>query len=417
MEKNIKEINLTIEGEKWEMAKEQAYKTVSKKVKVDGFRAGKAPKEKILKEYGENNLYMDAADLCLQEEYAKMLEENKDLEIVAQPELELNKIDENGVEFKVTLTLKPEVKLGKYKGLKVKKEKITATKKEINETIQELLSKYSENVTKKGKIVDGNIAIIDFEGFLNDVAFEGGKGENYSLTIGSNTFIPGFEEQLIGMKTNEEKDINVTFPADYHSEDLKGKEVVFKVKVNEIKEIKLPEFNEDFFSDLNMEGVDSKETLEAHVKENILAQKEGNAENQYIDSLLDEAAKSTKVEIPEVMINEEIDRMIKQYTQNLQMQGLTLEQFYQYTNSDEAALREQMQEEGQKRVKTRLMLEQIMKEEKIEISDEEANNEADVLATKYQMEKEEFLKAFGGLDMIKYDLEMRKAIEVLKSEK
>ncbi len=412
--KNIKEISLEIKGEKWEIAKEKATKEATKKVKVDGFRQGKAPVEKVLKTYGETNMLMDAADLCLQEAYANMLEENKDLQIVAQPELELKKIDNDGVEFTVILTLKPEVKLGKYKGLKVKKDKVEATKEEINKTIEELLARYSENVTKEGKVENGDIAIIDFEGFKDEVAFDGGKGENYSLEIGSNTFIPGFEEQIIGMTLGETKDINVTFPEEYHSEDLKGQPVVFKVKVNEIKGIKLPEFNKEFFEDLNMDGVDSKETLEKHVEENILAQKEVNVENKFVEELLLKAAETTEVEIPEAMINDELDRMIKQYAQNLQMQGLSLEQFYQFTNSNEDALKDQMREEADKRVKSRLMLEEIIAVEKIVITDEEAEAEAEELAKKYQMEKEAFLNAFGGLDMIKYDLEMRKTVNLLK---
>ena len=218
------------------------------------------------------------------------------------------------------------------------------------------------------------------------------------------------------MAKGEEKDINVTFPEDYHSEELKGQPVVFKVKVNEIKEVKIPELDKDFFEDLGMEGIDSKESLEAQVKENIKARRDADAENKYIDELLEAAAKNAEVDIPDVMISEEQDRVLRQYEENLKMQGLTLEQFYQFTNSDEAALREQMKDEATKRVTYRLMLEAIAKAEKIEITDEKANEEAETLAKRYQMPVDEFLKAFGGIEMIKYDLEMRGAIDVLKSE-
>lgn len=412
--KNVKEITIKIEEKEWQDALDKAFEKANKKVKIDGFRQGKAPKEVFIKKYGEESLFMDAADLVLQPAYQKMLDENKDVEIVAQPEVALKSISKDGVEFVFTITTKPEVKLGKYKKLGVKKEKVEVTKEEIENALNETLNRYAENVVKEGKVENGDIAIIDFEGFKDGVAFEGGKGENYSLTIGSNTFIPGFEDQIIGMSKDEEKDINVTFPEDYHSEDLKGQKVVFKVKVNEIKTTKIPELDKDFFEDLAMEGIDSKESLEKQLEENIKAHKEQHAEDHYIDELLKKGIENMEVDIPEAMINEELDRMIRQYEENLKMQGLTLQQFYQFTNSDEAALKDQMKEEAEKRVASRLLLEAIKVEEKIEIADDEAKKEAEELAKKYNMEKDEFLKLFGGIEMVKYDMEMRRAIEILK---
>ena len=399
--KNVKEITIKIEGKEWEDALDKAFEKANKKVKIDGFRQGKAPKEVFIKKYGEESLFMDAADLVLQPAYQKMLDENKDVEIVAQPEVALKSISKDGVEFVFTITTKPEVKLGKYNKLGVKKEKVEVTKEEIESALNETLNRYAENVVKDGKVENGDIAIIDFEGFKDGVAFEGGKGENYSLTIGSNTFIPGFEDQIIGMSKDEEKDINVTFPEDYHSEDLKGQKVVFKVKVNEIKTTKIPELDKDFFEDLAMEGIDSKESLEKQLEENIKAHKEQHAEDHYIDELLKKGIENMEVDIPEAMINEELDRMIRQYEENLKMQGLTLEQFYQFTNSDEAALKDQMKEEAEKRVASRLLLEAIKVEEKIEIADDEAKKEAEELAKKYKMEKYEFLKLFGGIEIVK----------------
>ena len=412
--KNVHEITIKVEGKEWETAKDKAFKEAIKKVKIDGFRPGKAPKEVFLKKYGEEALFLDAADLCLQDAYSKMLDENKDLEIVAQPDVALKGISKESVEFTFTIVTKPEVKLGKYKKLGIEKESTEVTKEEIEQSILEMRNKYAETSVKDGKIGNNDVAIIDFEGFKDGVPFEGGKGENYSLTIGSNTFIPGFEEQLIGMKAGEEKEIEVTFPEDYHAEDLKGAKATFKVKVNEVKETIIPELDKDFFEDLGMEGIDTKEALEKQVEENIKAHKEHHAEDHFIDNLLDAAAKNMEVDIPEVMINEEIDRMMKQYEENLKMQGLTLEMFYKFTNADETALREQMKEEATKRVSSRLLLEAIKDAEKIEVSEEEAEKEADVLAEKYNMKKDEFLKLFGGIDMVKYDLEMRKAIDVLK---
>lgn len=411
---NIKKIEKKVEGKVWEDAKDAAYKKANKKAKIDGFRPGKAPKSVFIKKYGEESLFYDAADICIESAYEEMIKENENEEIVARPEIEVKSIDTNGVTFVFTLTLRPEVKLGKYKGLKVKKEKVEVTEEEIEKTIDEMRSRYTENVTKDGKVEDGDTVIIDFKGLKDGVAFDGGTAENYSLKIGSHTFIEGFEEQLIGMEKEEEKDIHVTFPEDYHAEDLKGAPVIFKVKVHEIKEAIVPELSKEFFEDLGMEGVNSKETLEAEVRKTIETQKEVNAENKYMDDLLEAALKDVEVDVPHVMIHEEIDRMISQYEQNLQMQGISLQQFYQFTNSDEVALRDQMHEEAEKRVKLRLMLEEIAKEEKIEISDGEAKEEAKKLAEKYNMKEEEFLKAFGGIEMIKYDRKMRNAMEIIK---
>lgn len=412
--KNEKEITIKIEGEEWQTAIDKAFVTANKKAKIDGFRPGKAPKEIFLKKYGETALWVDAADLVLQDAYTKMLEENKDLELVAQPQVNIKSITGEYVEFIFVLTTKPTVKLGKYKKLGIKKEAVSVTKEEIENTIKQMRERYAENITKEGKIENGDIAIIDFEGFKEGVAFEGGKGENYSLTIGSNTFIPGFEEQLIGMSAGEEKEISVTFPEEYHSEELKGQPATFKVKVNEVKEVKIPELDKDFFEDLGMEGIDSKEALEAQVKENIETHKKAHAEDHFIDELLSKAIENMEVDVPDAMTDEELNRMIKQYEENLKMQGITLEQFYQFTNSDEAALKDQMKEEALKRVKSRLLLEEIVKEEKIETTKEEVSKEAEELATKYGMKQDEFLKLFGGEEMVKYDLEMRKAIDLLK---
>ena len=414
MEKNKLEYTVKIEGKEWEEAMDKAFVEANKKAKIDGFRPGKAPKEVFIKKYGEESLWLDAADHVLQSAYTKMLDEHKDLELVAQPDVAIKAISKEYVEFNFILITKPEVKLNKYKKLGVKKEEVKVTKEEIDKAILDMRNKYAENVTKEGTLENNDIAIIDFEGFKDGVAFEGGKGENYSLTIGSNTFIPGFEEQLIGMKNGEEREIKVTFPEDYHAEDLKGQEATFKVKLNEIKQVVIPELNKDFFDDLGMEGITDEESLRKQVEDNIKAHKEHHAEDHFIDELLEEGIKNMEVEIPDVMIEEELNRMIRQYEENLKMQGLTLAQFYQFTNSDEAALKDQMREEAEKRVKSRLLLEEITKLEKIEVTDEEAEKEAEDLATKYNMKKDEFLKLFGGIEMVKYDLEMRKAIDVLK---
>ena len=411
---NIKELTIKVEGQEWEKALDKAYQRVSKDAKIDGFRPGKAPKEVFLKKYGKESLYMDAADICINEAYVKTLEENKDLEIVAQPELNLKSVDENGVEFTIALTLKPTVKLGKYKNLGVKKDEPVVSHDEIHHTMHEMQLRYAEMVTKEGPVAMGDTVILDFEGFKDGVAFAGGKGENQSLKIGSNTFIPGFEEQLVGMNKGEEKEISVKFPDEYHSEELKGQPATFKVKINEIKHEIVPELNEEFFEDLGLEGVNDEAALHEYVEQTIKARKEVDVENKYLDDLLEAAAKNVEVEIPSAMVNDEVDRMINQYAENLKMQGLSLEQFYQFTNSDEDALREQMKEEANKRVLYRLLLEAIADAEGVNVTDEDADKEAQVLADKYKMEKDKFLELFGGMAMVKYDLKMRKAIDALK---
>jgi len=413
--KNVHEITLKVEGSEWTEAIDKAFKKANQKAKIDGFRPGKAPREIFEKKYGKESLYMDAVDNILQDKYVSVIEDSK-LEPVVQPKVDIKKVDENGVELLFIITTKPEVKINKYKDLKVKKEEVTVTEEEAEAKIGELQKQFAEIVIKEDEIVEGDTAVIDFEGFLNDVAFEGGKGENYPLEIGSHTFIPGFEEQLVGMKKDEQKDINVTFPEDYPSEDLKGKAVVFKVKVREVKTKTLPELNEEFFLDLGMEDVKTKDELVNKMKEEIKKEKEYAAENKYVDDLLEEISKNTEVDIPEEFIENEIERMFHQFSDNVKMQGLTVEQYCSFLQTTEDKIKEQMKDEATKRVTYRLILEEISALEKIEISDEAAEHEAEHLSTHYQMTKDELLKAFGGLEMIKYDLQMRRALEIIQGK-
>lgn len=414
--KNEKEILVKIEGKDWENLLDKAFKKANKKAKIAGFRPGKAPKEVFIKHYGMESLYYEASNDAIEVAYDKMLEENSDIEVVAQPIVDMTSIGEDGVEFKFILTLKPEVKLGKYKGLKAKKEKVKVTKEEVEESITHMREHYKENVLKEGKIENGDVAVIDFEGFKDGVPFDGGKGENYSLEIGSNTFIPGFEEQLIGLQAGDEKDVELSFPEDYHAEDLKGQAVVFKVKVNEVKEVRIPELDEDFFNDLGMEGIDSKESLEKQVKENIEVQKEKKAEDEWLNALLEEAASTMEVEIPEAMIHEETHRMVHEYEQNLQMQGISLEQFFQFTGLSMDKLEEEYKEQAIKRVTYRLMIEAIIKAENIDVTETEMDEEVTKIADKYKMTKEDFFKNFGE-EMVKYDLKVKKVFDILKGEK
>ena len=413
MEKNRHEFTIKIEGEEWEKAQDEAFKKRNKNAKIDGFRPGHAPKDVFIKHYGKESLYFDAADNLLQDAYAKVIEKEKVVPVV-EPKVDIKSINETGVEFIFTIITKPEVKIKKYKDLGVKKESTKVTKEEIDHEISHLLERYTELMVKDGEIENGNVAVIDFEGFKDGVAFEGGKGENYSLEIGSNTFIPGFEEQLIGMKTGDEKEIKVTFPKDYSEKSLAGSDATFKVKVHEVKEKQVRELDEEFFEDLAMEGVNSKETLEEEMKKTIKARKETDAENKYVDDLLAKIAENTEVEIPEEMIDDEVHRLIHRFEEQLKMQGISLDLYYEFTKTTHEDLHKQMEGEAKKNVTYRLILEELVKEEKIEVTLEDGEKEADSLALKYGITKEELLKEFGGLDMIMYDLEIRKVFDKLK---
>ena len=412
--KNVHEVVIKIDGEAWSKALDQVFKKKQKTAKVDGFRKGKVPRDIYEKHFGKESLFIDAADSVLQDAYTKAMEESK-LVPVVQPSVDLKSLSEDGVEFTFKIITKPEVKVKKYKGLNIQPETVEVTDDEVNHELGHLLERYTELVTKEdGEVEEGNVAVIDFEGFKDGVAFDGGKGENYSLEIGSHTFIPGFEEQVIGMKTGEEKEIEVTFPEDYGAKDLAGAKATFKVVVHEIKEKQNRELDEEFFEDLGMEGVNSEETLKEEIKKSISAQKEMDAENKYIDAILEAISKNVEVDIPEEMVEEEVTRLMNRFEQQMKMQGISLDLYYQFTQSSEKDLRNQLEKEAYSNVLYRLMLEEIMNLEKIEVSVEEAEKEAEDLAKKYQMEKEEFLQQFGGIDMVQYDLEMRKTIELLK---
>ena len=412
--KNYHNIEIKVEGKEWTDAVDKAFKERVKKVEVDGFRKGKCPKNIYDKKFGQDYL-LDAADLVIQVAYIKALKEN-DLVPVVQPESNLKSLDEKSVTFTFKIITKPEVKIKKYRDLGVKPNEVKVTKEEIDHELGHLLERYEELVNKdeNGKVENGDVAVIDFEGFKDGVAFEGGKGENYSLEIGSGTFIPGFEEQLIGMKSGEEKEIKVTFPEDYMEESLKGQEVTFKVKVHEIKTKEKRELDEDFFFDLGIEGVNDEKSLRKEIEANIKANKDMEEENKYIDKLLEEVSKNVEVDIPEEMVDEETDRLLRRTEQQMAMQGISLDLYYQVTKSTEKDLRDQLEKEAYQNVLYRLMLEEIMNMEKIEVSEEEAMEEAKRLAERYNMELDDFLNQFGGIEMVQYDQEMRKTIELLK---
>lgn len=411
--KNIHEIKVEITGKDWEKKLDETFKKIIKKVKIDGFRPGKAPRNIYEQKYGKQSIVVEAVDSCMNEAYVKALKEFKG-EPIIQPTVGIEKADETGVIYVFTFTTKPEIKINKYTNLGVKKDSVKVTKKDVDNEIEKMRKEYADLTVKDGKAENGDTVIIDFEGFDGDKAFEGGKAENYALELGSNSFIPGFEDALVGVKKGDKKDVNVTFPLDYHAEELKGKPVVFKVLVHEVKTKVYPELDEDFFLDLGLEDVKTKEDLEKKVKETMTEQREYEAENKYVDELFEALLKETSVEVPHELIHEELDRMVEQYAERLKMQGITLEQFYKFTNSSEEALKAQMHEEAEKRVKLRFAIDEIIELEKIDATDEEANHDAEEKAKKHGMDKDEYIKAFGGLEMLKYDIKVQKVLDILK---
>ena len=412
--KNYKhEITIKIEGEEWKKALEEAYLENNKKAKIDGFRPGKAPYDVFVKHYGVESLFMDAADKVLQPAYLKAITDSK-LVPVVEPKVDLKGVSEKEVEFVFTIITKPELKIKKYEGLKIKKDKLEVKENEIQDEIDHLLEQYAELVIKEGTVENGDTVIIDYEGSVDGVPFDGGKAQNQSLVIGSKTFIPGFEEQLIGMEKESEKDINVVFPEDYHAENLKGKEAVFKVKVHEIKTKKNRELDDEFFEDLGMEGVNSVETLKDAIKEHLEAHKKTDIENKFVDDMLDAISKETEVDIPEEMVEDEINHLIKRFEDQLKYQGASLDLYYKLTNSTEEALRSQVEKEAFKNVLYRLILEELVKILKIEVSDEEAKEEIKKMALEYHATEDEILKELGSMDMVKYDIEVKKAFAKLE---
>lgn len=411
-DKNKHEKTIIIDGDAWKNALTKAYEKNNKKAKIDGFRPGKAPYDIYVKKFGVESLFLDAADMVVEDAYLKAIEEDK-LIPVCEPEVNIKEVDDKKIEFVFTIITKPELTIKKYKDLKIKKEDASVSEEEIDEEIKHLLEHYAELEIKDGKVENGDTVIIDYEGFVDGVAFEGGKAENYSLKIGSGAFIPGFEDQLIGMEKESEKEIEVTFPEDYHAENLKGQKATFKVKVHEIKTRKQRELDEEFFEDLGMEGVNSVETLRSSIKEHLETHKKNDVENKFVEDLMDAISKNTDVEIPDKMVEEEVDRLLKRAEENLKYQGISLDLYYQFTRTTEADLRNQLESEAFKNVLYRLILEEIIKLENIKVTDEEIEEELAKMAERYQTSKEEILKELGGKEMVKYDLEARHTFEKL----
>ena len=360
---------------------------------------------------------MEAANNLIDKKYVEIIND-KEIIPVVEPKVNITKIDDEGLEATFTIVTEPEVKLGDYKDLPIKKDTVRVTKDEIKTRIDNLLKDYAELVVKEdGKVEDGDIAVIDFEGFKDDVAFDGGKGENYSLEIGSNSFIPGFEDGVKGMKKGESKDLKLTFPNDYGVADLAGADVVFKVTVNEIKKKVIPELDKDFFDDLGMDGVTDKDSLEAKIKEDIKTEKERNADNKYIDELLNVAVENMTCDIDDEIVEAEAKNMYNDVVQRMNMQGLTEEVYLQYADTTKEDIIEHMKPEALKRLQNSYLLNAIIEKEKIEVAEEEAKKEIEDMAKTYNMTVEDVEKSIGGINAMLYDLKVRRAIDIMKGSK
>lgn len=411
--KNVHTVTVKIEGKDWTSIIDETFKKKNAEVTIDGFRKGKAPKETFIKKYGIESLYMDSIDAALPKAYEKALKENK-LTPACEPKVDVKNIDENHVEIEFTVITKPEVKLSSYKKLGVKKEDPKVTKKEIEEELDHMRGRLAEVVIKeKGKVEKGDIAVIDFKGFVNDEAFEGGEGKDYPLEIGSNTFIPGFEDGLIGAEKGKEIDVKVKFPEDY-MENLKGKDAVFKVTVKEIKSRILPELNEDFYKDLGYDDVKTKEELEKKIEEHILQHKKEDAENKYIDDLLNAGVEKMTVEVNDEIVDEEVHRMMHDLSHRLEMQGIPLESYLEFTGTTMEDFKEKSRPEALKRIKARYLLDEIIEKEKLTATDDEVKAHAKEQAEKYGCEEKELIEMYGGIDVVKYDLLVHKAIKILE---
>ncbi|SEQ13692.1 trigger factor [Virgibacillus subterraneus] len=407
-------LTIEVSPEEFDRGLDQAFKKVVKDVQIPGFRKGKVPRKIFENRFGVESLYQDAVDIILPDAYMKAVEETG-IEPIEQPEVDIEEI-EQGKEliFTAKVTVKPEATLGEYKGLEVEEQSVDVTDEDVNHEIEHQREHQAELIIKEeGTVEEGDTVVMDFEGFLDGEAFEGGKGEDHSLEIGSGQFIPGFEEQLVGKKSGEETEIEITFPEDYHAEQLAGQKAVFKVKIHDVKTKELPELDDEFAKDVD-EEVETLEELKTKKKEELEAQKKQDADNQKRESLIEQASDNTEVEIPESMVNTELDRMLKEFEQRLQQQGMTMDMYFQFSGQDEDALKEQMKEDAQKRVKTNLTLEAIFNAENLGVTDEDVDAELTNMASMYGAEVEQLKQMLGGnADAIKEDLKFRKALDFL----
>ncbi|MEE0830038.1 MAG: trigger factor [Longicatena sp.] len=412
-EKSTGELKVTIEGEAWETAKKKALNKIAKNANIPGFRKGKVPTAMIKKQFGEKAILAEAADACANEAFQTAIKEHN-IVLVDRATMDIETLEADKIVYVFTCTVKPEVKLGEYKNLAVSKNVAEVTDADVDAEVAKLAEKKAELVLKEeGTVANGDTAVIDFEGFKDGIPFEGGKGENYPLVIGSGAFIPGFEEQVLGMGIEETKDLNVTFPENYGAAELAGQPVVFKVTVHEIKTKVLPELNDELVKGAEIEGVETVEAYREYTKNNLVNKAEAEADRNFENDILTAVCEAAEIEIPEAMIKDETDRLVNDFAQRLAQQGFSLEQFMQMTGQTEENVRAEMRLDAESKVKVTLVLEAIAKAENLEASEEDLNNEYAKLASMYGMEVEN-IKMYISADMLADDIKNRKALDFIK---
>ena len=412
LEKNMAKLTIEASAEDLEKAIEKAYQKQKNQISIPGFRKGKVPRQMVEKMYGKEVFYEDAANELIPDAYDKALEECEE-DIVSSPKIEVTQI-ESGKPFVFTATvaLKPEVKLGKYKGVKIDKIDTEVTDEEVDAEINRERENNARNITVEDRPVkDGDVTTLDFEGFVDGVAFDGGKGENYPLTIGSGAFIPGFEEQLIGAEIGKEVEVKVTFPEDYQAENLKGKDAVFKCTIKEIKEKELPELDDEFASEVS--EFDTLAEYREDVKKNLAEKKEKDAKNLREEAAVKAAVEDSEMEIPDAMLETQQRQMVDEFAQRITMQGLSMEQYFQFTGTNYQQMVEQVKPQAEERIKSRLVLEAVAKAENLEASEEDYEKELETMAKVYQMDIAKVKELMGEREKknIMQDLAVKKAAE------
>lgn len=411
-EKSTGDLEVTIEGEEWKKDCEKAFNKIAAKVTVKGFRKGKAPKALVEREVSPAEKYYQAVDDHANEWMRKALEENK-LEPISQPRLDIKSVDEDKAVLVYTFAVTPEVRIDGYKGLKYDAAAEEVTDEDVDKEIDKMRETYADEETVDGEAKDGDTVNIDYTGTKDGVAFNGGSAEKYNLVLGSHSFIPGFEDQLIGVRAGEEKDLNLTFPEDYHVDELKGAPVVFHVKVNEVKRKVLPELNDDFAQDVNVKDVNTVDELKAFVRKRLEDTRKNEAENKADSELMDQLAEKVEADIPDVMVENEIQQNIQQLQQQLSQYGITLANYLKMMNKTADDLKKDYQEEAEKTVKVRLGLEQIAKNENLEATAEDLENEYKKIADQYKLEVEK-VKSMIDENLLKTDVLNQKAYDFVK---
>ena len=414
MEKNMAKLTIEVSAEDLDKAMEGAYKKAKNRISIPGFRKGKAPRKMIEKMYGKGVFLEDAVNALVPEHYSKAVEECE-LEIVSQPKIDVVQM-EPGKDFIFTaeVAVKPEVTLGEYKGLEVPKTEINVTDEDVDAEIKKEQEKNSRTIAVEDRAAQkDDIVTIDFEGFMDGVAFEGGKGSDYPLTIGSNTFIPGFEDQLIGANAGDHVEVKVTFPEEYQAKDLAGKEAVFQCDVKKIEAKELPELDDDFAKDVS--EFDTLAEYKENVKKELTEKKEAEAKTAKENAVIDKVIENAQMDIPEAMIDTQCRQMMDDFGRRMQSQGLSMEQYFQFTGQSMDKMMEDMKPQALKRIQTRLVLEKIVETEKIEASEDEINEEINKMAEMYKMEADKVRELLGerGLGQMKEDLAVQKAVTLI----